>query len=49
MMGDNVIPMIHVCRDCTPSDKCSQCEYLAKLLHQEVTLDKIAEIRLEVE
>ena len=49
MMGDKVIPMIHVCRLCTPSDECSGCEWLAKLLRQEITLDKIADVRLEVE
>ena len=47
MMGNNVTPMVHVCRDCTPSVRCSECEWLGKLLHQEVTLDKISENRLE--
>jgi len=49
MMGDNVMPMLHVCRKCTPSDECSGCEWLAKLLRQEITLDKIAETRVKEE
>lgn len=50
MMRDtNVIPMVHVCRDCIPSIKCSECDWLGKLLHQEVTLGEISEVRLEDE
>jgi len=47
MMGDNVTPMVHVCRDCVPSTKCSECQWLAKLLGQEVTLGQISESRAD--
>ena len=47
MMGDNVTPMVHVCRDCAPSIRCSECEWLGKLLYQNVTLDKISENRAD--
>ena len=46
-MGDNVIPMKYVCRDCTPSSSCTKCEWLGKLLDQEIPLHEIAETRLE--
>jgi hypothetical protein len=49
MMNDKVLPMVHVCRDCTPTIKCSECVWLGKLLHQEVTLSQISDNILEVE
>jgi hypothetical protein len=33
-MGE-VIPMEHVCRDCLPRSKCSECQWTTHLLEQE--------------
>lgn len=39
-MGE-VIPMLHVCRDCNPASLCVECEWYGKLLDREFTAQEI--------
>ena len=41
----NVIPMEYVCRDCSQTSLCTECDWFGKLLDQEVTLADICENR----